>query len=99
MIKIHQEPEETRQRAAAALQAPNQVQGVVLARVEQDQELLDLGVDQQEAALEVAEQALREVDHRLILQDSRVEPLRYYLEFEPRISYMGLQELARLGEV
>ena len=72
MIKIHQEPEETRQRAAAALQAPNRVQGVVPARVEQGQELLDLeAVDQQEAAREVADQALGEVDHRLALQDSR----------------------------
>ena len=72
MIKIHQEPEETRQRAAAALQVLNRVQGVVPARVGQGQELLDLeAVGQQEAALEVAEQALREVDHRLILQDSR----------------------------
>jgi hypothetical protein len=72
MIKIHQEPEETRQRPAAALQVPNRVQEVVPARVEQDQELLDLeAVDQQEAALEVAEQALGEVDHRLTLQDSR----------------------------
>lgn len=71
MIKIHQEPEETRQRAAA-LQVPNPVQGVVPARVEQDQELLDPeAVDQQEAAQEVAEQALGEVDHRLALQDSR----------------------------
>ena len=72
MIKIHQEPEGTRQRAAAALQVPNRVQGVVPARAEQGQELLDLeAVDQQEAALEVAEQALGEVDHRLTLQDSR----------------------------
>jgi hypothetical protein len=71
MIKIHQEPEETRQRAAA-LQVPNPVQGVVPARVEQGQELLDPeAVDQQEAAQEVAEQALGEVDHRLALQDSR----------------------------
>lgn len=72
MIKIHQEPEETRQRAAAALPVPNRVQGVVPARVEQGQELPDPeAVDQQEAALEVAEQALGEVDHRLALQDSR----------------------------
>ncbi len=71
MIKIHQEPEETRQRAAA-LQVPNPVQGVVPARVEQGQELLDPeAVDQQEAAQEAAEQALGEVDHRLALQDSR----------------------------
>jgi hypothetical protein len=71
MIKIHQEPEETRQRAAA-LQVPNPVQGVVPARVEQGQELLDPeAVDQQEAAQEVAEQARGEVDHRLALQDSR----------------------------
>ncbi len=68
MIKIHQEPEETRQRAAAALQVPNRAQGVIPARVEQGQELLDLGaVDQQEAALEVAEQVLGAVDHRLAL--------------------------------
>jgi hypothetical protein len=72
MIRIHQEPGETRQRAAAALQVPNRVQGVIPARVEQGQELLDLGaVDQQEAALEVAEQVLGAVDHRLALQDSR----------------------------
>ena len=72
MIKIHQEPEETRQRAAAALQVLNRVQGAVPARVEQGQELPDPeAVDQQEAALEVAEQGLGEVDHRLALQDSR----------------------------
>ena len=72
MIKIHQEPEETRQRAAAALQVLNRVQGVVPARLGQGQELPDLeAVGQQEAALEVAEQALGEVDHRLALQDSR----------------------------
>jgi hypothetical protein len=72
MIKIRPEPEETRQRAAAALPAPNRVQGVVPARVGQGRELLDLeAVGQQEAALEVAEQALGEVDHRLALQDSR----------------------------
>jgi len=66
MIKIHQEPEETRQGAAAALQVPNRVQAVVPARLEQGRELLDLeAVDQQEAALEVAQQALGEVDHRL----------------------------------
>lgn len=70
MIKIHQEPEETRQRAAAALQVPNRVQSVVPARLEQGQELLDLeAVDQQEAALEVAQQAPGEVDHRPALQD------------------------------
>jgi hypothetical protein len=72
MIKIHQEPEETLQRAAAALPVPNRVPGAVRARVEQGQELPDPeAVDQQEAALEAAEQALGEVDHRLALQDSR----------------------------
>ena len=45
---------------------------MVPARVEQGQELLDLeAVDQQEAAREVADQALGELDHRLALQDSR----------------------------
>jgi hypothetical protein len=68
MIRVHQEPGETRQRAVAALQVPNRVQGVIPARVEQGQELLDLGaVDQQEAALEVAEQVLGEADPKLAL--------------------------------
>jgi hypothetical protein len=64
---IHQEPEERGQRVAA-LPGPHRVQGVVLARAEQAEALLDReAVDQ----LEAAEAALGEADHKLALQNSR----------------------------
>jgi hypothetical protein len=62
------------QRVAAALLDLNRVQGVVPARVEPEQAeaLLDPeAVDQLEAALEAAEAALGEADHKLAQQNSR----------------------------
>ena len=41
MIRVHQEPGETRQRAAAALPGLRPVQGVVPARAEQAEALVD----------------------------------------------------------
>jgi hypothetical protein len=58
------------QRAAAALPGLNLAQGVVLARVEQGREQAE-ALPNLEAALEAAEAAPGEADHRIAQQNSR----------------------------
>jgi hypothetical protein len=88
------------QRVAAALLDLNRVQGVVPARVEPEQAeaLLDLeAVDQLEVALEAAEAALGEADHKLAQQNSRSS--RCATVSLLGISHLGLHELSRSGAV
>jgi hypothetical protein len=103
-IEIHRELAETREKVAAALPALNRAQEVVLARAEQERELVEAlldreAVDQLEAAPEAAEAALGEADHRLALQNLRSHRCATIFLLGSSISYVRLIELIRLGEV